>query len=187
MNDTDALKDAHVLIVDDAAANLDLLRDILEPSGCHIYFATTGEMALQVAPHSKPDIILLDVMMPGIDGFETCRRLKAEAGLADTPVVFVTAKTDVMDLALGFAAGGVDYITKPVKPLEVNARVSTHLKMRRLIEDQRKHLAALEDAKKELQETYTYSPYKGPFRGLVRVSLGRRTTLDAVSGWIRVS
>ncbi len=152
MTDAEAMKDADILIVDDAPANLDLLRKILEPAGCHIYFATSGEMALQVAPSSSPDIILLDVMMPGIDGFETCRRLKGMDGLAETPVVFVTAKTDVTDLAKGFSVGGVDYITKPVKPLEVNARVSAHLRIKRLVEEQKRNLAALEAAKKALQE-----------------------------------
>ena len=103
MSDAEVMKDADVLIVDDAPANLDLLRNILEPAGCHIFFATSGEMALQVASKSNPDIILLDVMMPGIDGFETCRRLKGIDKLAETPVVFVTAKTDVTDLVKGFS------------------------------------------------------------------------------------
>ena len=152
MSNTEAMKGANVLMVDDAPANLDLLRNILEPSGCRIYFATSGEMALEVAPSCTPDIILMDVMMPGIDGFETCRRLKAMEELAETPVMFVTARTDVTDLAQGFSVGGVDYITKPVKPLEVNARVSAHLKIKRLVEQQKNHLAALEAAKKELQE-----------------------------------
>ena len=152
MSDSEPMRDADILIVDDAPANLDLLRDILEPSGCHIFFATSGEMALEVAASSTPDIILLDVMMPGIDGFETCRRLKSMDGLADTPIMFVTAKTDVTDLAQGFSVGGVDYITKPVKPLEVNARVSAHLKIRQLAEQQKRHVAALETAKKELQD-----------------------------------
>ncbi len=152
MSNAEAMRDADVLIVDDAPANLDLLRNILEPSGCHIFFATSGEMALEVASKARPDIILMDVMMPGIDGFETCRRLKSTDGFEATPVVFVTAKTDVTDLAKGFSVGGVDYITKPVRPLEVNARVGAHLEIKRLMEAQKDHLAALEAAKRELQE-----------------------------------
>lgn len=152
MTDLGELEGASVLIVDDAPANLDLLRRILEPEGCQIFFATNGEMALQVAPECAPDIVLLDVMMPGMDGFETCRRLKAHETLRSVPTIFVTAKTDVVDLAKGFEVGGVDYVTKPVRPLEVAARVSAHLKIRRLIAEQRKNLAQLEQAKRELQE-----------------------------------
>lgn len=177
MSDAEAMKDADILIVDDAPANLDLLRNILEPSGCQIFFATSGEMALQVAPKSNPDIILLDVMMPGIDGFETCRRLKSMDGFAETPVVFVTAKTEVTDLAKGFAVGGVDYITKPVKPLEVNARVSTHLKIRRLVEQQQRHLLALEAAKKELQELNATKD-----RFLSSIGRDLRDSLSEISG-----
>lgn len=152
MTDGGELKGASVLIVDDAPANLDLLRRILEPEGCQIFFATTGEMALEVAPHSAPDIILLDVMMPGMDGFETCRKLKVNGSLRDVPIIFVTAKTDVVDLAKGFEVGGVDYVTKPVRPLEVVARVGAHLKISRLVEEQKKYLSQLEQARRELQE-----------------------------------
>lgn len=152
MNNKDELKGASILLVDDAPENLDLLRRILEPANCQIFFATTGEMALDVASRTVPDIILLDVMMPGMDGFETCIRLRDNPALGDVPVIFVTAKTDVVDLAKGFEVGGVDYVTKPVKPLEVVARVGAHLKIKRLIEEQRRHLDQLEQARKELQE-----------------------------------
>lgn len=152
MIDLGELKGASVLIVDDAPANLDLLRRILEPEGCQIFFATTGEMALEIAPNSVPDLILLDVMMPGIDGFETCRRLRGHEALRDVPTIFVTAKTDVVDLAKGFEVGGVDYVTKPVRPAEVVSRVSAHLKIRRLIEEQQRNLSQLEAARRELQE-----------------------------------
>lgn len=152
MTHNEALNDAKVLIVDDAPANLDLLRKLLEPMGCQIFFATNGEMAIKVAPDSQPDIILMDVMMPGIDGYETCRRLKQSDALRDVPVIFVTAKTDITDLARGFEAGGVDYITKPVKRQEVHARVGVHVKIKRLIEQQARHLEELAAARKELQE-----------------------------------
>lgn len=152
MSEGGVLAGANVLIVDDAPANLDLLRDILQPAGCRIYFATSGEMALKIAADCSPDVVLLDVMMPGIDGFETCRRLKRIASLKEIPVVFVTAKTDVSDLAEGFSAGGVDYITKPVRPLELTTRVRTHVTIRRLIASQQQHLADIEHARRELQE-----------------------------------
>jgi DNA-binding response OmpR family regulator len=152
MNEAVEIGEARVLIVDDSTVNLDLLRNMLQPVGYQIFFATSGEMALEVAAGSEPDIILLDAMMPGIDGFETCRRLKASEQLRDIPVIFVTAKTETKDLALGFDVGGVDYITKPVKQPEVLARVRTHLQIRALIRQQKEHLDALELAQRDLQE-----------------------------------
>ncbi len=142
---------AKLLIVDDKAANLDLLREMLTPLGHQIFFATSGAKALEIATSALPDLVLLDVMMPEMDGFETCRRFKQDPALAEIPIIFVTARTDIDDLARGFAAGGVDYITKPVKQPEVNARVSTHLRIQGLIDQQRQHLAALEQARGELQ------------------------------------
>ena len=141
-----------VLIVDDTPANLDLLRDMLKPLGAQIFFATSGAMALEIAGSAKPDLILMDIMMPGMDGLQTCRRLKTTSDLRAIPVIFVTAKTEVADLVRGFEAGGVDYITKPVKQPEVHARVCAHLQIQGLIRQQGEHLKALELARKELQE-----------------------------------
>jgi DNA-binding response OmpR family regulator len=145
-------KDAKVLIVDDTPANLDLLRDMLKPLGAHIFFATSGAMALDIAKNAPPDLILLDIMMPEMDGLETCRRLKASRDLETIPIIFVTAKTEVQDLVMGFKAGGVDYITKPVKQPEVHARVNAHLRIQGIIRQQQETLSALELARKELQE-----------------------------------
>ncbi len=142
---------AKLLIVDDKAANLDLLREMLAPLGHQIFFATSGAKALEIATSAQPDLVLLDVMMPEMDGFETCHRFKQDAVLSEIPIIFVTARTDVEDLARGFAAGGVDYITKPVKQPEVHARVATHLQIQGLIAQQREHLAALEQARGELE------------------------------------
>ena len=143
---------AKLLIVDDKTANLDLLREMLTPLGHQIFFATSGAKALSIAATVLPDLVLLDVMMPEMDGFETCRRFKQDQVLSEIPIVFVTAKTDVDDLARGFAAGAVDYITKPVKQPEVHARVANHLRIVGLIRQQREYLAALERARGELQE-----------------------------------
>jgi CheY-like chemotaxis protein len=143
---------AKLLIVDDKTANLDLLREMLAPLGHQIFFATGGAKALGIAASVLPDLVLLDVMMPEMDGFETCRRFKQDQALGEIPIVFVTARTDVEDLARGFAAGAVDYVTKPVKQPEVHARVATHLRIQGLIRQQRQHLAALEKARGELQE-----------------------------------
>jgi CheY-like chemotaxis protein len=143
---------AKLLIVDDKTANLDLLREMLAPLGHQIFFATSGAKALGIAASILPDLVLLDVMMPEMDGFETCRRFKQDQTLGEIPIIFVTARTDVEDLAQGFAAGAVDYVTKPVKQPEVHARVATHLRLQGLICQQRQHLAALEKARGELQE-----------------------------------
>jgi CheY-like chemotaxis protein len=152
MPDPAEFTQAKLLIVDDKTANLDLLREMLAPLGHQIFFATSGAKALGIASSVLPDLVLLDVMMPEMDGFETCRRFKQDEALAEIPIMFVTAKTDVEDLARGFAAGAVDYVTKPVKQPEVHARVATHLRIRELIRQQQQHMAALEQARRELQE-----------------------------------
>ena len=149
-DDTESTQ-AKLLIVDDKTANLDLLREMLTPLGHQIFFATSGAKALEIATSVLPDLVLLDVMMPEMDGFETCRRFKQDQALGEIPIIFVTARTDVEDLARGFAAGAVDYITKPVKQPEVHARVATHLRIQGLIAQQREHLAALEQARGELE------------------------------------
>jgi len=151
MHDQASITHAKLLIVDDKAANLDLLREMLAPLGYQIFFATSGAKALEIATSALPDLVLLDVMMPEMDGFETCHRFKQDAALREIPIIFVTARTDVEDLARGFAAGAVDYITKPVKQPEVHARVATHLQIQGLITQQREHLAALEQARGELE------------------------------------
>ena len=104
-----------ILVVDDTALNLALVTDLLKGS-YKIKVATNGERALAIAAASPPDLILLDVMMPVMDGYETCRRLKADERLRDIPVIFLTAKSKVEDEELGFSLGAVDYITKPISP-----------------------------------------------------------------------
>ena len=121
------LSGSKILIVDDIPTNLDVLSKILEEAGYHLLVATSGTAALEVAGHSGPDLLLLDVMMPGIDGFETCRRLKADPAFDDLPVVFLTARDDIEGLVEGFDAGGVDYIAKPFNKEELLMRVRTHL------------------------------------------------------------
>ena len=137
-----------ILIVDDVPANLKILSDLLEPCGYHILVAPSGEVALKVAAQMQPDLILLDVLMPGLDGFETCRRLKADAATADIPVIFVTAKGEIESLVEGFRVGGLDYIPKPFEEEEVLARVSTHLKNVQLTK-------ALVEKNRELQQEIT--------------------------------
>src|SRR5688572_6162014 len=102
-----------ILLVDDTPANLDLLSRALEPEGYDVVVATGGEAAVRIAAKAGPDLVLLDVMMGDIDGFETCRRLKGNAAMLEVPVLFISARDEKESLLDGFAAGGVDYITKP--------------------------------------------------------------------------
>jgi DNA-binding response OmpR family regulator/DNA-binding CsgD family transcriptional regulator len=116
-----------VLIVDDVPDNLAVLHDALDESGYTVLLATNGEAALQRAAQALPDIILLDAMMPGMDGFEVARRLKAAPATAPIPIVFMTGLTETEYLVAALDVGGVDYVTKPIKPKEVLARIAVHL------------------------------------------------------------
>jgi CheY-like chemotaxis protein/DNA-binding CsgD family transcriptional regulator len=116
-----------VLIVDDVPDNLSVLHDALDESGYTVLVASSGEAALQRARQALPDIILLDAMMPGMDGFEVARRLKAMPETAHIPIVFMTGLTETEYLVAALEAGGVDYVTKPIKPREVMARMGVHL------------------------------------------------------------
>jgi adenylate cyclase len=121
-----------IVIVDDKPMNLGVLFDFLTDSGFKVLVAQDGESAIQKVEYAHPDLILLDIMMPGIDGFETCRRLKANPSTRDIPVIFMTALSDTEDKLKGFNLGAVDYVTKPVQQEEVRARVTTHLTLRNL-------------------------------------------------------
>ena len=116
-----------VMIIDDTPGNLALLSDTLSEAGYRVLVATDGLSALEQIAYLKPDIILLDIMMQGIDGFETCNRLKSEPETANIPVLFMTALSELDDLLRGFGEGAVDYIVKPVRPPEVVARVDVQL------------------------------------------------------------
>jgi len=123
-----------ILIVDDTPANIAILRAILEKEGYQVAVATSGEQALKIAPHIKPSVILLDVMMPEMNGFETCKRLEESPDTHDIPVIFITAKGEVEDIVEGFNSGGVDYITKPFQRKEVCVRVRTQFNIHALME-----------------------------------------------------
>ena len=119
-----------ILVVDDDAASLGALLERLRRAAFRVLVVQDGRSALQRAEYGKPDLILLDVMMPDMNGFETCRRLKANAATADAPVLFLTALADTREKIMGFEAGAVDYLTKPFQWEEVLARVRTHLRLR---------------------------------------------------------
>jgi signal transduction histidine kinase len=123
---------ATVLVVDDSPANLLLLERMLERTGFEPLTARSGELALEAARARAPDLILLDISMPDMDGYEVCERLKADAALRDIPVIFISARNQTIDKVKAFGVGGVDYITKPFQFEEVQARIRTHLRLRRL-------------------------------------------------------
>ena len=131
MNDKE-LQGAKILVVDDTPANLDVLCDLLEGRGYDILMAPSGSIALKVALKTLPDLIMMDVNMPEMDGYEACRRLKGMEETQDIPVIFVTARDMETDVVNGFQAGGVDYITKPFMDEEVLVRVETHVRLNRL-------------------------------------------------------
>jgi putative two-component system response regulator len=142
-----------ILIVDDGPENLRVLSELLRSEGYLARPVSDGAMALEVAAAEPPDLILLDIMMPGMDGFEVCRRLKADVRLRDVPVVFLSAIDDVADKVKAFAAGAVDYVSKPFQFPEVRMRVETHLRLRRLqIELEGKNRRLLELVGEQVRE-----------------------------------
>ena len=146
-------KEHTLLLVDDTPENIDILKGILGRE-YKLKVALNGERALKIASESRPDLILLDVMMPGMDGYEVCQLLKTDAATRNIPVIFVTAKNQERDESFGFEVGGVDYITKPVSPILVKARVKTQLALadqNRVLEQKvRERTAQLEETRLEI-------------------------------------
>ncbi|MBN1309037.1 MAG: response regulator [Chitinispirillaceae bacterium] len=124
-----------ILMVDDNTENLRLLGAMLEHEEYATAFAINGEEALHFVAAEKPDLILLDIMMPGDDGYTVCRKLKQREDTKTIPVIFLTARTESADIVRGFEAGGVDYVTKPFSSAELIARVKTHLELKRIREE----------------------------------------------------
>lgn len=120
-----------ILVVDDQPANLKVLLSFLQEHDYRVYMVDSGQRALDILPKIQPDLVLLDVMMPEVNGFEVCQRMKKDEELAAIPVIFMTALDSVEDKIAGFSAGAVDYITKPFQQLEVLARISTHISLRK--------------------------------------------------------
>ena len=146
---------ATIMVVDDTPANLKLLEEMLQRRGYRVVQFPRGTMALKAAARNPPDLILLDIMMPEMDGFEVCHRLKADKNLKDIPVLFISALDGTDDKIKAFSAGGLDYVTKPFHDAEVLARVKTHLALRRQqvrIEAQTRQLQEDHDRLRELEE-----------------------------------
>jgi DNA-binding response OmpR family regulator len=139
-----ALSDQVILIIDDDHDNLDIISGYLEEYHFPILIAEDGESGLKRAEYARPDLILLDIMMPGIDGYETCRRLKEMESTQDIPVIFMTALADTEHKVRGFEVGAVDYVTRPFQREEVVARVGVHLRIRELTTRLRKANESLE-------------------------------------------
>ena len=125
-------RSGNILVVDDTKENLRVLVDALGREGYTVRPALNGEIALEAARKEPPDLILLDIIMPGMDGYQVCHALKADARLKDVPVIFISALNEVEDKVKGFKTGGVDYISKPFQAEELLARVETHLTLRNL-------------------------------------------------------
>ena len=162
---------ASVLIVDDNPINLDLLYVYFDQASFEVLIAEDGESAIEQVQYAKPDIILLDVMMPNLDGFETCRRLKNNSETKDIPIIFMTALSDTADKIRGFEAGAVDYITKPLQHDEVLARVTTHLTIERLKKD-------LQEQNIQLQQEISQR------KRVEKELLARNEELDAFAGTV---
>lgn len=143
-----------ILIVDDTIANLKLLAGMLRSEGYGVRPVPSGAQALRTAARRPPDLILLDITMPEMDGYEVCRRLKADPALVDIPVIFISALSELDDKVKAFSSGGVDYVTKPFQLDEVRARVETHLRLHRLqqeLEGRNSELAATNVALEQMQ------------------------------------
>ena len=141
----------NILVVDDTKENLRILVDALGEEGYLVRPALSGRIALEAARKEAPDLILLDILMPGMDGYQVCEALKADPRLSDVPVIFISALDETADKMKGFGAGGVDYISKPFHMEEVLARVKTHLTLRTLQKDLEEKNARLQGLNKDLQ------------------------------------
>ena len=140
------LRGRRILVVDDDRLNRRILAGVLRPEGFDVVEAESGEQALELYASTHPDLVLLDVELPGINGFEACRQLRARHGVEAAPVIFITAKSGSEDVVTGLAAGGVDYLPKPIRAKEALARIRAHLQIRLLMAEQRLLVAQLSQA-----------------------------------------
>ena len=175
-----------ILIVDDTPENLTVLRQMLTEHDYRVRPALSGEIALKAVKADIPNLILLDIMMPGMDGFEVCSKLKSEARTSDIPVLFISALNEAEDKIKGFQVGGVDFITKPFNTAEVLARVETHLSLRNMhlqllgeIEERKRAEKALEKANRELDQLASLD-------GLTKIANRRQFDLHLQQEWKRL-
>lgn len=152
MNNNNTIATADILVVDDTPANLKLLTTLLSSSGYKVRPASSGTIALRSVEVKLPDLVLLDIRMPEIDGFEVCKKLKESERSRNVPVIFISAMDDVQDKVRAFEAGGIDYVTKPFEPEEVLARVNTHITLTKLQKELKSQNTQLKELMKKQQE-----------------------------------
>jgi DNA-binding response OmpR family regulator len=144
-----------VLIVDDTPANIGVLHKTLEPHGHKVFISSSGMGALNFLENNSPDLILLDIMMPGMDGFETCEKIKENDKTNNIPIIFITAVSETASIVKGFQLGAMDYITKPFRQEEVVVRVSTQLRLQKAMMELRGVNATLENMAYESSMSYS--------------------------------
>jgi two-component system, sensor histidine kinase and response regulator len=168
-----------LLIVDDIPANVKFLLDFLTEAGFKVLVAKEGKAAIKKAEYAHPDLILLDVMMPGLDGFKVCEILKSQENTQDIPIMFMTALSETVDKVKGFSLGAVDYVTKPIQHEEVLSRITTHLKLRKLQQQLEAELQLKKEYAIELEKRNTElnafartvaHDLKNPLNGLLGLS-----------------
>jgi len=164
-----------ILIVDDNNQNLQVLAGILEGCGYDTGYAMNGMQAIHYVELEKPDLILLDVMMPEMDGYETCVRLKANPDYASIPIIFLTARIDISDIVKGFEAGGQDYITKPFNTAELKSRVKTHLDLKRTRDELLRSIEELRTAKEMIEQ-------QNAKLNAMMASLDKQSRTDSLTG-----
>ena len=173
----------NILVVDDTKENLRVLVDALGREGYTVRPALNGEIALEAARKEPPDLILLDIIMPGMDGYQVCHALKADARLKDVPVIFISALNEVGDKVKGFKTGGVDYISKPFQMEELLARVETHLMLRNLQKELEEKNTDLQQLNRELsvalEEIKT-------LRGIIPICSHCKKIRDDTDSWQRL-
>ena len=182
--------DVKILIVDDQLENLEILRQTLESEGYQVSAVPSGAIALKITPEVKLDLALLDILMPGMNGFETYRQLREDDVTADTPIIFITAKDEAESVIEGFEVGAVDYITKPFRTKEALLRVEAHLKNARLAQALRhknrelqQEIAKRERAENVLQtadEQLSLISERGAERWGIAGFVGQSETLDEI-------
>ncbi|MEO8057557.1 MAG: response regulator transcription factor [Burkholderiales bacterium] len=185
-----------VLIVDDVPDNLSLLHDALDESGYTVLVATNGESALQRAAQALPDIVLLDAVMPGMDGFEVARRLKQNPETAQIPIIFMTGLTETEHVVAAFQAGGVDYVTKPIRAQEVLVRMAVHMRSARETHQATQARNALDAFGHATMAIHFEGDAADPVRSVWQTPLARQLMFDyfaaapgqipsAVLGWLK--